>query len=65
MKDGYLRVNAVAEYLDMGVSTIWAWSDEQKEGFPKPRKISPRVTLWKISDLDSWVNRNNVDEVTE
>ena len=58
MNNGYLRANAVAEYLDMGVSTIWAWSDKQVNGFPQPRKLSPRVTVWKKSDIDAWVDRN-------
>tara|TARA_B110000503_G_scaffold65321_1_gene102696 strand:- start:266 stop:463 length:198 start_codon:yes stop_codon:yes gene_type:complete len=65
MKDGYLRVNAVAEYLDMGVSTIWAWSDKQVDGFPQPRKLSPRVTVWKKSDIDAWINGLNSNDVTE
>ena len=39
-----LRVNELSHDLSMGKTTIWAWVKEGK--FPKPIKISPRMTVW-------------------
>jgi len=47
----------------MGVTTIWDKAKHNKDGFPSGRKVSPRMTIWKRSDLDNWVNRNTVNEV--
>jgi len=63
MEEKYLRVNEVANYLSMGVTTIWDKAKHNKDGFPSGRKVSPRMTIWKRSDLDNWVNRNTVNEV--
>ncbi|EOX7542738.1 AlpA family phage regulatory protein [Acinetobacter baumannii] len=39
--------------LGMGESTIW---EKVKRGeFPKPIKISPRITCWKKSDIINWL----------
>ncbi|MDA1133931.1 MAG: AlpA family phage regulatory protein [Proteobacteria bacterium] len=64
MEDGYLRVDDVASFLSMGVSTIWTKSKKNEDGFPSGRKITDRITVWKKSELEDWVNRNTVD-VTE
>ena len=39
--------------LGMGESTIW---EKVKRGeFPKPIRISPRITCWKKSDIINWL----------
>ncbi len=48
----FLRVQQVAEKLGIGKSTVWLWAKENK--IPKPIKISPRVTVWKESELEKW-----------
>ena len=30
-----------------------------KDDFPSGRKISERISVWRKSDLDDWVNRND------
>lgn len=48
-----LRVNELSHDLSMGKSTIWAWVKEGK--FPKPIKISPRMTVWSSADIEAWL----------
>ena len=62
MEERYLRVNEVAKYLSMGVTTIWDKAKHNKDGFPSGKKLSPRMTVWKLSELEGWVNRNIAEE---
>ena len=50
---GYIRVNRLAPELAVSVPTIWRWSKEDAT-FPKPVKLSARVTAWRISDVEAW-----------
>jgi len=59
MQDKLHRVGSVAKYLAMGKSTIWYLS---KRGVLHPIKLSPRVTVWKQSDLDAFI-ASRIDEV--
>jgi len=53
MNDRYLRVIEVSEMLSIGISTIWAWS--KKGDFPSGIKLSDRVTVWRLSEIEEWV----------
>ena len=53
---GYLRVNQVMEYINMGRTTIWEKSKDPNDTFPEPIKLSERVTIWRKSDIDAWVD---------
>jgi len=64
MDDCYFRADEVAKYLSIGLSTVWVKSKNDDDEFPGPKSISSRISVWKKSDLDNWVNRNTV-EVTE
>ena len=58
--DKFLRISDVSEKTGLGKSTIWLWIKQNK--FPKPTKLSSRVTVWKNSDLEEWISsRNNYD----
>lgn len=48
----YLRVKQVAEYLNVGVSTVWLFTKQNKL---KAIKLSDRVTVWAKSDLDAFI----------
>lgn len=48
----YLRVKQVAQYLGVGISTVWLFSKQNKI---KSIKLSDRVTVWAKSDLDSFI----------
>jgi predicted DNA-binding transcriptional regulator AlpA len=49
----FLRVNDVADKLQVSRATIWAWSKAGK--FPKPVKLGAGVTRWSEQDVDDWI----------
>ena len=53
---GYLRINEVEQFTRMGRSTIWARAKDDDDPFPKPIKLSPRVTVWSIESLTNFVD---------
>lgn len=48
-----LRAKEASKYLGIGLSTLWLFSKQKKL---KPIKLSPRVTIFKKSDLDEFIN---------
>lgn len=50
-----LRVPDVASFLGCGVATVWRRTKDDPT-FPKPIKLSERVTVWKLSELKAWVD---------
>ena len=45
----------VAAPLPFSSSTLWR---KVREGsFPKPLKLSPRVTAWRVGDVRAWINQ--------
>jgi prophage regulatory protein len=55
----YLRINEVVEMLSVGKSIVWASVKESK--FPKPIKLSEYVTVWKLSDIENWVQQKEIN----
>jgi predicted DNA-binding transcriptional regulator AlpA len=51
MNDNF-RDHQAAKYLCVGVSTIWLYA---KQGKLHPIKLSPRVTIFKKIDLDTFI----------
>ncbi len=52
----YYRVGHVAQYLGIGVSTIWYRAQHDPQ-FPKPFKLGERTTVWSKNELDSYVEK--------
>jgi len=50
--DTYLTDKQIAERYNVGRTTCWRWVQEQN--FPKPIKLSPGTTRWKLSDIEKW-----------
>lgn len=51
---GYLRLPQVLKLIPVGRVTWW---NGCKTGlYPKPYKIAPRITAWKISDIQNCLN---------
>jgi excisionase family DNA binding protein len=48
-----LRAKEACKYLGIGLSTLWLYV---KQGKIKPIKLSPRVTIFKKSELDNFIN---------
>lgn len=53
MNDRFLRINEITEILGVSKSTIWSWLKQGK--FVKPLKLSARVTVWKLSDINNFI----------
>lgn len=59
--DIYLRVDEVAHKLGIGVSTVWRWASKKEKldkGFPKPRRLSTRVTVFSNKELENFMNKH-------
>lgn len=55
----YLRITQVIQKIGVGKSTIWLLSKEGK--FPKPIKISTKVTVWEEEKIDEWIQLKNTN----
>lgn len=49
-----LRAKHAAEYLGIGLSTIWHRAKTDPD-FPQPTKLGPRTTVWFTADLDAFL----------
>lgn len=50
----FLRIVDVMKKTGIAKSTIWLWVSEGK--FPKPIKLSPRITVWNEKEIDNWIS---------
>jgi prophage regulatory protein len=48
-----IRAKAAAQLFGIGAATFWRWAKERAD-FPKPRRLSPRCTVWDIEELRQW-----------
>ena len=46
------RAKEAAEYLGIALSTVWLYA---RQGRLSPIKLSPRITVFKKSDLDNLI----------
>lgn len=42
----------VAERFGVARETIWRW--RAKGEFPRPYKLGPNMTRWRLSDIEAW-----------
>ena len=54
---GYLRPNEAAKFVGVSVQSLYRWASRGE--FPKPTKLGPRCSGWKISELQEWLNAND------
>ena len=53
-----LRDVQVAKNLNIGRSTVWAWV---KAGLlPAPIKLGPRVSVWRASDIENFIQQQEM-----
>lgn len=48
----YANVNRVAEFYDVSPATVWRWSSEGR--IPKPIKLSPGCSRWRIPEMAAY-----------
>jgi predicted DNA-binding transcriptional regulator AlpA len=54
-QNGFLRLPQVLKLIPVCPATWWAGCRSGK--FPKPIKLSPRVTVWKMADIDAFMEK--------
>lgn len=61
----YLRPADAARFIGIGLSTLWRYlANSDKTGFPRPKKVSERVTVFKRTDLEAWVESRSAESGT-
>ncbi|WP_286852020.1 AlpA family phage regulatory protein [Hydrogenophaga sp. 70-12] len=53
---GYIRQAGLLEVLPISPATLWRWVN--KDAFPKPVKLSSRVTAWRFDEVRCWLQAN-------
>lgn len=53
---GYIRQAGLLKVLPISSATLWRWVS--KGTFPKPVKLSSRVTAWRFDEVRSWLQEN-------
>ena len=53
--DFALRTKQVAQALGVGRSTLYKMVAEGS--FPKPQKIGPRISFWRTSAVNAWLDQ--------
>ncbi len=57
---GFMRLSQILELIPVGKSTWWAGVKDGR--FPKPIKLSERITVWRIEDIHKLIqNGGNND----
>lgn len=55
---GFLRQAQVLSFVPISKSTLWR--RVQARTFPKPMKLSERVTVWRAEDIRRWICQQGV-----
>lgn len=55
-----LRPRDAAEFLGIGLSTLWRWAKERHD-FPKPARLSRNVSLFNEAELAKYRDARKVD----
>ena len=50
----FIRKPAVSELVGVSAQTLWRWSKAGK--FPKPIRLTERVTVWAEQDVLAWLD---------
>lgn len=51
-----LRPRQAADFLGIGISTLWRWVKEDPDA-PQPIRLSTRVTVFREADIVAWRDR--------
>lgn len=57
---GYLRLPQVLIYIPVSAATLWRWCRDGR--FPKPFKLTKRVTAWRAEDVQMWIKNKSKHE---
>jgi prophage regulatory protein len=51
---GFVRQPVVVAHVGFSKSTLWV--KVAKGQFPKPLKLGPRITAWRVEDIRAWID---------
>ena len=51
-----LRIQEVSQLTSLAKSTINLWVAQGN--FPKPSLLSPTLKVWRMIDIDEWINNH-------
>ncbi len=57
-REQLLRVVEVAALCSCSKASIWNWVKDPKKNFPKPAKLTSKVTVWKLSEINDYINNH-------
>jgi prophage regulatory protein len=49
---GFIRLRELVKRVPVAKSTVWKWVEDGK--FPRPVKLSQRVTAWPVASIEQW-----------
>ena len=50
---GYVRQSQLLQFIPFSSATLWRKVSAGQ--FPRPRKLSERVTAWDVADIRAWM----------
>lgn len=53
--EGLLRIKQVLKFIPVSRSSWWAGVKSNR--YPQPVKLSPRVTVWRVSDIRALIEK--------
>lgn len=61
MTETYISDSQLAARYGVHRATIWRWSNTNP-AFPKPVKLSPQCSRWKLTEIETWEARRPVSQ---
>ncbi|MCO7245252.1 AlpA family phage regulatory protein [Halomonas sp. Mc5H-6] len=50
----YSSAKQTAKRFGVSEVTIWRWARDGVSDFPKPIKLGPNCTRWRLEDIEAW-----------
>jgi len=50
----YIRAKELAKYMSVSPTTVW-WISINNVSFPKPKKLTPQITVWDIDAVNDFM----------
>ena len=50
---GFIRLSDLVKFIPFGKATVYRKVKAGK--FPKPKKLSERITAWAVEDIREWI----------
>ncbi|MEH6465936.1 MAG: AlpA family phage regulatory protein [Shewanella psychromarinicola] len=58
-----LRAAQISELLGISSTTLWRWRQDPTNDFPQPIALGPRLVGWRVSDIESYLDKNIIGSI--